>query len=67
MPSTKFDTAYFRAGSFDEADNSFGYWKHKSFAERLAAACELIEQVYGPDAKKKMDKTFFSMRKFTYE
>ena len=59
----QFDKTAFKATTFEEADNHYGYWKNKSYSERLDAAFYLIHQVYGTTSKTPLDKTVFSQRK----
>ena len=38
------DKNEFKALSFVEADNHYGYWKNKSMKERLDTACYIIQR-----------------------
>jgi len=57
------DKNAFKASTFEEADNHYGYWKDKSMTERLNAAFYLIQQVYGTTNTTPLDKKVFSKRK----
>jgi len=57
------DKNEFKALSFVEADNHYGYWKNKSMKERLDTACYIIQQVYGTANSTSLDRTVFSKRK----
>jgi len=57
------DKNEFKALSFVEADNHYGYWKNKSMKERLDTACYNIQQVYGAANSTSLDRTVFSKRK----
>lgn len=46
-----------------EAGDHYGYWKTKSYKERLEAACYLINQFYGTTPETPVDKTVFTKRK----
>jgi hypothetical protein len=59
----RLDRTSFKAMTFEEADNHYGFWRHKSFAERMDAAFYLIHQVYGTNKSTPLDKTVFSCRK----
>lgn len=59
----KLDKTVFRAMSVEEADEHYGYWKNKSYKERLTAGCYLIQQFYGVSSKTPIDKTVFTKRK----
>jgi hypothetical protein len=57
------DKSVFKASTFEEADNHYGFWKNKSMKERLDAAFYLIQQAYGTTNLTRLDRTFFSKRK----
>jgi hypothetical protein len=70
MPSKdkeyKLDRTAFKAQTFEEANNHYGYWEQKTLTERLEAAYYLIRSAYGFLNKDfpLMDRSFFSTRKF---
>lgn len=59
----RLDRTAFQAMTFEEADDHYGYWKYKSFAERIDAAFYLIHQVYGTNKSTPLEKAVFSRRK----
>jgi hypothetical protein len=59
----KLDKTAFQAMTVEEADTHYGYWKNKSYKERLEAGCYLIEQFYGVTKRTPLDKTIFTKRK----
>lgn len=65
MSDYKLDKIYFKAQSFEEADNQSSYWRKKDVTERLRAAWYLISCAYGfsLDNPPRIDKSVFSMRK----
>jgi len=65
MAKYRLDKSFFKAQSFQEADNQKQYWLQKNVSERLGAAWYLISCAYdfSLDNPPKLDKTVFSMRK----
>ncbi len=63
----RLDKTVFQAMTVQEAENHYGYWKNKSFKERLDAACYLINQFYGVTPHTPVDKTVFTKRKHRNE
>lgn len=65
MSNYRLDKTYFKAQSFQEADNQKAYWIRQDVTERLRAAWYLISCAYGfnLDNPPRLDKTIFSMRK----
>lgn len=61
----RLDKTAFRAMTVEEADEHYGFWKDKSFTERLNAAFYLINTFYGTNPKTQIDKTVFAKRKHT--
>jgi hypothetical protein len=59
----RLDKTAFRAQTAAAADNHMAYWKTKTLNERMAAACYLINQLYGTTPQTKLDRTVFSKRK----
>lgn len=59
----RLDKTAFQAMSVEEANEHYGFWKNKSYKERLTAGCYLIEQFYGVSSKTPIDKTAFTKRK----
>ncbi len=59
----KFDRTAFQAMTFEEADNHYGSWEHKSTDERLDAACYLICMAFQVKPSTKLDRNIFSKRK----
>jgi hypothetical protein len=59
------DKTAFKKQSFQQSDNTRGYWLSKSVEERFQAALYLQSVVYGFDLNNppSMDKTVFSSRK----
>jgi hypothetical protein len=66
MADYKLDKTAFRMMTFEEADATNSFGKHVSYSERLRQAYYLISQAYGfsIDNEPKMDKAYFSSRKF---
>ncbi len=62
----RLDKTAFQSSRLEEADNHYGYWKHKTLKERLDAAFFLIQQVYGTTNSTPLDKTIFSKGKHKY-
>jgi hypothetical protein len=65
MSNYRLDKTYFRAQSFQEADEQKEYWLHNDVKERLGAAWYLISCAYGFNLENppRLDKSIFSMRK----
>ena len=63
----RLDRTKFKAQSFEETDNQFDYWQKKTVEERLRAAHYLnsIAFDFDIDNPPKLDRTAFSMRKFS--
>jgi hypothetical protein len=59
----RMDKTAFKMQTFEEADNNYGNWEMKSYAERLDAACYLICTAFGIKPSTKLDRTVFSKRK----
>ena len=66
MEEYKFDRTAFKASTFQEADDHYTYWKHKSLKERLEAACYLITSAYNFSSENlpALDRSYFTTRKF---
>lgn len=61
--NSRMDRNVFAQQTFAEADDHTTYWKDKSPGERLRAAFELTNRVYGTTNEKRLDRTVFSMNK----
>ena len=63
--SYRLDKHFSKKHTFQEASNSYGYWKNKSITERLHAANFLILTTWGfdPNQPPKLDRSIFSMKK----
>lgn len=59
----RLDKTVFKAQTFEEADNHFGFWESKTTKERLDAAGYLICMAFGVKPSTKLDRTVFSKRK----
>ena len=59
----KLDRTAFQAGTAEQMDNNVQYWDNATYHERLAAACYLINQLYGTTPQTKLDKTVFEARR----
>lgn len=61
----KFDKTQYKINSFKETDLQKTYWQSKSYAQRLAAANQMIKISFGlvGEPQPKMDKTLTSIRK----
>lgn len=59
----RMDKTAFKAQTFKEADNHYGYWENKSYSERLDAAFYLICMAFRVKPSAKLDRTVFSKRK----
>jgi hypothetical protein len=59
----RLDKTVFRAQTAAEADNHIAYWLTKTAQERMAAACYLINQLYGATPQTPLNRTVFSKRK----
>lgn len=68
MSKYRLDKSYFKAQSFQEADEQKVYWSQKDVKERLRAAWYLISCAYGfkLEDPPRLDKSIFSMRKHQY-
>ena len=70
MPSQKYplDRTYFKASTFQEADDHFTYWKQKTLKERLEAAYYLITSAYNLSSTDayRIDKNYFTSRKHKF-
>ena len=69
MPPKKYklDRTYFKASTFQEADNNYFYWQDKTLRERLEAAYYLITSAYNfsPETPPSIDRTYFATRKLS--
>lgn len=52
-----------KAMTFEEADDHVTYWKNKTAAERLNAACFIINQIFGTNSFTKIDTQVTDKRK----
>jgi hypothetical protein len=59
----RLDRTAFKMQTFEEANNHYGYWKDKSYKERLEAAFYLINQAYQVSSAMRVDRTVFSKRR----
>jgi hypothetical protein len=59
----KLDRTAFQAGTAEQMDNNVQDWDNATYHERLAAACYLINQLYGTTPQTKLDKTVFEARR----
>ena len=49
--------------TFEEADDHVTFYKHKSYTERLNAACFIINHIFQVTPTTKLDKTVIQKRK----
>ena len=65
MSNYRLDKSYFKAQTFEEAENKTAYWRQKSISERLQASWFLTCCAYGyyGQDQPRMKKNVFSMRK----
>jgi hypothetical protein len=59
----KLDRTVLQSMTFEEADDHVTYWKNKTEAERLNAACFLINQIFHTSPDDKIDLSFTDKRK----
>ncbi|MFN2458495.1 MAG: hypothetical protein ABR502_09860 [Chitinophagaceae bacterium] len=59
----RLDRTAFAIMAFEEADNHYGYWKHKSLEERLDAGYFLIHQFLGMKNTTPLDRSITCRRK----
>lgn len=64
MSNYRLDKSYFKAQTFEQADNNTIYWLQKSISERLQASWYLTCCAYGYSRQDqpRMEKNIFSMR-----
>ena len=65
MDETKYklDRTVLKSMTFEEADDHVSYWKDKTEAERLNAACFNINQIFGVTPFDKIDFSYTDKRK----
>ena len=57
------DRKELKSMTFEEADDHVSYWQNKTAAERLNAACFIINQIFGTSSFTKVDVNFTDKRK----
>ncbi len=62
-PKYFLDKTVFMAMKVEETDHQSGYWKDKTWKERLDAAFYLINQLYRTNPQTPIDKMVFTKRK----
>ena len=59
----KLERTLLKSMTFGEADDHVSYWENKTVAERLNAACFIINQIFGTTAFTKIDMQIRDKRK----
>jgi hypothetical protein len=65
MAEYKLDRNSFKMQKAEEAGQNFGYWKQKTYLDRLNAACYLNSVAFNYDLNNppKLERSYFLMRK----